>query len=274
MGEETDRYRVPGLLRGLSVLHCFTPATPSLRLTDIARRLGISRSAAFRAVYTLSDAGYLLQEGTSGHYVLGPAVLGLSRGYVATREIVEVARPVLEDLHAEVEWSVHMAVLDATSILYLLRLPGPGAETGLVHVGSRLPAHGTTMGRVLLADLSSDDIAARYRGRLDGASGTLNLGDIRKQAATDRDEPMIAQLGTFEAGIASLAAPVRDLTGRAVAAISLVSAMRPDIETEARGRVRDALLAAADRISLLLGHGTATAGLDDRGGTRANRETG
>src|SRR5690606_4740884 len=88
-----DRYIVPGLVRGLQVLQAFTPERSEMTLSEIGEALGMTRSAAFRSVYTLAQLGYLLHDQRAGRYALGPAVLRLGYGYLATRELIEVALP-------------------------------------------------------------------------------------------------------------------------------------------------------------------------------------
>ncbi|MEP4420766.1 MAG: helix-turn-helix domain-containing protein [Nitratireductor sp.] len=111
-----DKYLVPGLIRGLEVLRAFTPECREMSLSDIARRLGTTRSAAFRAVYTLAHHGYLLHDAQRGHYMLGPAVLRLGYGYLATRELVEIALPELEKLRDATDWSAHLGVRDGRDV--------------------------------------------------------------------------------------------------------------------------------------------------------------
>lgn len=166
-----DRYLVPGLVRGLDVLKLFTPERPALRLAEIAAALGITRSAAFRTVYALSETGCLLHDERAQSYALGPGVLRLTYGYVATREIVEIAQPELQRLRVRTGWSAHLGVLEGTSVLYVLRVPAPQRDVSIVQVGSRLPACSTTMGRVLLAGLFEAELVALCRGEAKAAAG-------------------------------------------------------------------------------------------------------
>lgn len=257
-----DRYLVPGLMRGLDVLRLFTPDRPVLTLREIAEALGITRSAAFRTVYTLAETGCLLHDERGQSYTLGPGVLRLTYGYVATREIVEIAQPELERLRDRTDWSAHLGVLDGSSVLYVLRAPARGVGGAIVQVGSRLPARGTTMGRVLLADLSEAEIVERYRADSPGAGRGKGpaLPGILGQAAKDRAAEVVVHEGDFEAGIVSAAAPVRDMTGRVAAAINVTAPKLAETERAVHGAIRDDLIATAARISRLLGHAEGTGG--------------
>ena len=198
-----DRYIVPGLVRGLRALAAFSPERKEMSLADLARELGLSRSAAFRTAYTLAQMGFLLQEPRSKTYSLGPAVMRLGYGYLATRELVEIALPEIEQLRDETDWSTHLGVRDGDRVLYMLRCPSRMGMGSIVHVGSRLPAASTTMGRVLLADLDEETVITLYR---DQSAPGRGLAEVLAQWRRDRAAETVEQIGSFEAGIASVAA--------------------------------------------------------------------
>ena len=238
-----DPYLVPGLIRGLEALQAFSPQTPELTLGDIAARLGVSRSAAFRTVHTLVEHGYLLPVGESRRFCLGPSVLRLSYGYHAGREMLEIARPALEALRAETGWSAHLTVRDGRHVFYLLRLPSHGAATSIVHVGSRLPAAGTAMGRIFLSALPEHELR-RLHSDLTGDQ----VAAVIARAREDERAASIEQVGTFESGIAAVAAPVRDMGNTVIAAVG--SALpAPEVPDS----VRRATIRAAVSISRGLG---------------------
>ncbi|HEV7266216.1 MAG TPA: IclR family transcriptional regulator [Falsiroseomonas sp.] len=241
---EADRYLVPGLVRGLEVLALFTPETPRLTQAEMAQALGVTRSAVFRVVHTLTELGFLLQEPASGRYALGPALLRLGHGVLPARDVIGVALPVLESLRDETGWSAHLGVLEGTEVVYLLRVPARRGMRSIVHVGSRLPAASTAMGRVLLAGLEEAALADLYRG--------ARFAALAKRARADRARGHVVHLGAFEAGVASAAAPLRDTAGRVAAAINLSAPL--DEAPEGRRRAaREAVVAAADAISRSLG---------------------
>ncbi len=243
MATDSDPYTVPGLVRGLAVLQCFTPTTPDMTLSQIAAALGITRSAAFRTVHTLVSEGYLLPTRGGQHYRLGPSVLRLSYGYHASRELLEVAQPVLEKLRDAVDWSTHLGVLDGRHVLYLLRLPATQGLSSLVHVGSRLPAATTAMGRIFLAQKSERQVRQLYADLDPGA-----LRRILDTAQRDRAAAHVQSIGQFESGISSVAAPVLDMSGQVVAAMSATNVT--DTVPEA---VIEQVVQAAGAISLGLG---------------------
>ena len=233
---EKDPYSVPGLVRGLALLQQFTPQRPEQSLSQMAEGLGVSRSAAFRTVHTLVETGFLLPVREGKHYRLGPAVLRLSYGYLASRELLEIAQSPLEALRDALDWSAHLGVLDGRHVLYLIRLPASDGLSSLVHVGSRLPATTTAMGRVLLAEKSETDLRKRL---LDQSASSVEAAV--KVWHNDRKASTVVQAGSFENGICSVAAPVRDLSGTVVAAISATK-MADQAPQEVEARVRDAAM--------------------------------
>ncbi|WP_372624034.1 IclR family transcriptional regulator [Falsiroseomonas sp.] len=241
---EADRYLVPGLVRGLEVLALFTPDAPRLTQAEMAQALGVTRSAVFRVVHTLTELGFLLQEPATGRYALGPALLRLGHGVLPARDVIGVALPVLEGLRDETGWSAHLGVLEGTEVVYLLRVPARRGMRSIVHVGSRLPAASTAMGRVLLAGLEEAALADLYRGG--------RFAALAKRARTDRARGHVVHLGEFEAGVASAAAPLRDAAGRVVAAINLSAPLEEAPEGQRRA-AREAVVAAAAAISRSLG---------------------
>ncbi len=212
---DRDPYLVPGLVRGLAVLRGFTPQHPERGLADIARSLGITRSAAFRTVHTLVSGGYLLEVQGKARYRLGPRVLGLSYGFLASRELLDVARKPLEALRDELDWSTHLGVLDGRHVLYLIRYPATDGMSSLVHVGSRLPASHTAMGRLLLAHKTECEVRKLLADR-PGSEVAL----VMKKRKHDAEAETVMHEGQFESGLCSVAAPVRDMSGAVVAAIS------------------------------------------------------
>ncbi len=252
---DEDRYLVPGLMRGLAVLDAFTPDRREMSLSDIARRLDLSRSAAFRTVYTLTHQGFLLKDERRQTYTLGPAVLRLGHGYMAARELVQIALPELERLRDETDWSTHLGARDGRMVLYLLRVPSRMGMGSIVHVGSRLPAAMTTMGRVLLTDLDEVSLVKLYRDESYAQApggAPRNMTELTAQWKRDRAGGTVVQIGSFERGMASVAAPVRDMSGGIVAAVNATRARQADDRIE--DRVVAAVTATASRISQLLGH--------------------
>ncbi|MEL6233761.1 MAG: IclR family transcriptional regulator [Pseudomonadota bacterium] len=237
--DEVDRYLVPGLARGLMVLQAFSPERREMSLSEIAGHLGTTRSAAFRTVYTLTHLGYLLHDARKKTYALGPAVLRLGYGYLATRELVEAALPELERLRDAIDWSTHLGMRDGSDVIYMLRAPSRTGLSGIVQVGSRLPAAVTAMGRMLLCAMSEAELTSLYRNDqfFAGAGRSpRNLSELIAQWSEDRARGYVVQHGRFESGVLSIAAPIHDLSGSMVAAINAARLSGADIGADRADR--------------------------------------
>lgn len=255
-GNGADRYMVPGLVRGLEALQAFTPERPRLTLGELAEATGVTRSAVFRIAYTLTELAFLVHDPHGRTYALGPAVLRLGYGFLASRELVEVALPHLEALRDVTGWSAHLGTLEGTEVLYLLRVPARRGLAGIVHVGSHLPAHATSMGRVLLADLDAAALADLYRhARLVGVGPRTptTVTALLARARADARRGYVVQVGEFERGVASVAAALRDASGRTVAAINAAGVAGRASDTAPDSPIVRHLLEAAAAISRGLG---------------------
>ena len=163
MGETASGYS-QSLERGLAILSSFSSARPLLGVSELSRDVGLSRSTTHRYVATLSALGYLQQDAATRRYRLGPRVLDLGFSAINSMELREISVPHLQQLSDETGYTVNMAVLDRADIVYIERCRSSREgqrEIDLnLHVGSRLPAYCTSLGKVLLADLDPEELEA------------------------------------------------------------------------------------------------------------------
>src|SRR5579884_161518 len=145
------------LERGLAILSAFRSGRPVLGVSELGREIGLSRSTTHRYVATLATLGYLRQDHATRKYRLGPRVLDLGFSAINSMELREVASPHLHRLSDETGFTVNMAILDGLDIVYVERCRSARAEQREIdlnlHVGARLPAYCTSLGKVLLAFL-------------------------------------------------------------------------------------------------------------------------
>ena len=248
---------VPGLVRGLAVLEAFTSETPALTLNELAKAVDLSRSSAYRLVYTLNELGFLEREGDSKTYRLGSRVLRLGFAYLASQEMVEIARPHLAKLRDRTNCSAHLGILDGTDILYVARYADRKALTSRVQVGARLPAHATSIGRAILSQFTAGEIRRRFRDVAMASYSDVTPTDIEALIALlarDAARGYVLSHSAFEPGIASIAVPIFHEDGTVAGAINITT---PEQTTEAdilETTIKDAVLATADAISEWLGH--------------------
>jgi IclR family pca regulon transcriptional regulator len=216
------------LERGLGILAAFTPTQPSLGVSELAREVGLSRSTTHRYMSTLTRLGYLQQDAASRRYRLGPRVLDLGFSAINSMELRVISSPYLQRLSDETGFTVNMAILDGTDILYVERCRSSRAgqrEIDLnLHVGSRLPAYCTSMGKVLLAYLAPKRRAALLDGLPLGKRGPNTLTSrkaLEAELAAIRERGLALNNEELAYGLRSIAAPVRGPGGDVVAAINL-----------------------------------------------------
>jgi IclR family pca regulon transcriptional regulator len=216
------------LERGLGILAAFTPTQPSLGVSELAREVGLSRSTTHRYMSTLTRLGYLQQDAASRRYRLGPRVLDLGFSAINSMELRVISSPYLQRLSDETGFTVNMAILDGTDILYVERCRSSRAgqrEIDLnLHVGSRLPAYCTSMGKVLLAYLAPKRRAALLDGLPLGKRGPNTLTNrkaLEAELAAIRERGLALNNEELAYGLRSIAAPVRGPGGDVVAAINL-----------------------------------------------------
>jgi DNA-binding IclR family transcriptional regulator len=251
-----ERYLVPALIRGLKILSTLSRDNAKLTLSEIAAALGTTRSWAYRLLYTLEHLSFVEYDARSKNYALGPQVLALGYGYLASRDIIDVAMPHLIRLRDLTGWSAHLGELHGRDVVYLARVATRRAIASIVHVGTRLPAHATTMGRILLSGLSDHEIRELYHQEL---ARPLNLApyagvaELLSRIAVDRVEGVVVQNSGYEPGVASVAAPIRDVTERIVGAINVSAVALLTDEAELNGPLKAEVIAAAAAISRDLG---------------------
>lgn len=260
--EHDDRYMVPGLHKGVQMLACFNRQKPRWTLSEIAARLNLPVSTAFRLAYTLQQAGLLERDAGAGkEYSLGLRALDLGSEYLASVDIVQIATPHLERLRQAHDLSTQLAVRVDTDILYVVRLSGQGPLNPDTFVGNRLPAHATTIGRVLLADLDSDELDRLYRGATltkltEKTPATLPAlkAQLKKIRSLGYD---FSEGGCYVAGLTSIATGLRGIAGNVEAAISLSGPSKSIPAHRWEGPIKRSLLKSAEAISRSLGHGAA-----------------
>jgi DNA-binding IclR family transcriptional regulator len=256
----TPRYNVPGLERGLRILQLFDRSRKVIGAAEMARALQIPRSTAFRIAQTLEHLGFLVRENEA--YRVGPAVLRLGFEYIASLEFTELARPIVERLRDESGFSAQLVIRDGREVVVVLKAMAQTTFSSNVNVGTRMPAHATILGRVLLADADDRSLAALYPGATlpkVSSKSPKSLGELKRLLREDRARGYGVSESFFEQGISAVAAPVRDGTGAAIAAIS-ITAQRPNLEpAELRERLVKRVLRAARDLSYQLNYRPAEA---------------
>lgn len=257
-----DRYLVPALERGLRILGEFSRENRTLAAPELARRFDLPRSTVFRLLATLESLGFIEKTEEGRAYRLGVAVLRLGFEYLASLELNELGMPILSRLSEQLRYPCNLVVRDGRSIVYVAKVSPPTPFVSSVAVGTRLPAHATVLGRVLLQDFSLPELRAMYpEERLESYSPAtprtvLDLFDLLQ---ADRARGHVQGQGFYESHISTIAAPVRDHSGRVVAALG-ATITTAQIEAARMDEMALQVRAAANELSALLNYAPAAAG--------------
>lgn len=220
--------------RGLSVLLAFGPDAPRMTLAEVARRTGLTRATARRFLLTLCALGFARE--VDRQFELTSSVLRIGYAYLTSLDFWEGIQPRLQRVTETIQESCSAAVLDGHEIIYVARSAAPTRSISIhLGVGARLSAYATSMGQVLLADLPADKLAEFL--------ATVRLDPITEHTITDVDA-LVRRLEEVRAngyaivdqereyGIRSLAVPLRDPSGHALAAVNVSTRIeRSSIET-------------------------------------------
>ena len=256
--DASNAYSVPPVHRAFTLLRHIAGGGRCRNASATARELGINRTTLIRLLHTL-EAERMIESVDDGlSWQLGPGMIVLAAEALKSRDVVRVAQPVMARLAAQTGLSSHLGVLDGREIIYLLRETPNSHLVSNVREGSRLPAHATTVGRVLLAYLPPEDLLRLYAEApmtraTDKTATTLEA--LQHQIAADRDRGAAWSAGNFERGIGSCAAPIFDHQGRVIAAINVTgpeSQFVPD--TPQAAAIEAQIKSAAAQISASLGY--------------------
>jgi DNA-binding IclR family transcriptional regulator len=254
-------YLVPGLQRGLEVMEILAGEGRPMSVNDIAKRLNTTRSSMFRLSYTLMHLGFIEEVPDTKLVRLGPRVLSIGFAYLASKDLIEIARPELEALRDRTNVTAHLAILDRRDVLYLSCVQTRSGFLSAMTVGVRLPAYATPMGWFLLSEKSPAELHSIYPER------TLpplteqtprDIGDLRRLIATAVGRGHAISHEGVSAGGSSIAAPLRNRDGAVVGAIDISAPDSAFNLAEIETRYVREVVEAAGRISALLGYGRGT----------------
>jgi IclR family pca regulon transcriptional regulator len=236
-----------GLAKGLAVIRAFARDHAALSLSDVARSAQIPAATARRCLLTLEDLGYVTRNGRT--FLLRPKVLELGAAYLESMNIEQVTKTHLEELARKTADSAALCVLDGTDVVYVARTSVRTLLRLEAHVGSRFPAHATSMGRVLLAGLSPERLTRYFEQAKLEALTERTVTDPVKLRGLIQDCRRLGYAAVEDElayGVIALAVPVFDHQQRVVAALNSSSHSRRTTRTRLV-RERLAMLQEASR---------------------------
>lgn len=245
-----DTPNVQSLVRGLAVIRTFNADRPRQTLAQVADATGLARATARRFLHTLVTIGYAGTDGTD--FWLTPRVLELGYSYMSGLGLPAIAQPRLEELSRHIGESSSLSVLDGEDVVYVNRVPVRRIMTVSITIGTRFPAYATSMGRVILAGLTPEELEA-YLGSVEFQAFTpstlVDAPSLRAELDRIREQGFAIVDQELEPGLRSLAAPVHSPAGTVVAAVNVsTQTVVHDLE-ELHDRFLPALIDTAELIS-------------------------
>lgn len=257
MSDKDDRkYLIPGLERGLTILMELSRNHREMSFAEIVKRVAIPKATAYRAIQTLEYMGFIRRHPTTGLYSLGVNVLRLGFEYVASLDVVQVGQPVIESLRDRTGCSSHIAIRDGRDVIYVARVSAANATIRRVSVGTRLPVHRTSLGRMLLTGLNRGEFEALYPEEAlpDGEPGSpANREALWELVQEDRQRGYVIGESYFQFGISSIVYPLFNHDAEIEGVVSIMVPVH-EIPPEDRDRLRGHVAEAAATISGLLGY--------------------
>lgn len=247
-----DQEFIHSLAKGLAVIEAFSDSSPQMTLSEVSRRVGLSPGSARRVLRTLQMLGYASCQGT--RFELTPRVLQLGYSYLTSLPVANLVRPRLTQLTEELGANCAVSVLDGTDIVFVARTTAKETTREPLGVGARYPAHTTSAGKVLLADLDLPELEQFFAGReleaLTPNSITSveelyeSLEQVRIQGwALNDQESMV--------GHRSITVPIR-VDGKVVAAVGVGAHVGVASVSRMTDTFLPALRSAADALGRLL----------------------
>lgn len=224
-------------------------------VTEIAGELGVHKSTVSRLIAVLESRGFVEQLSERGKYRLGFAIVRLAGSTSARMDLAKESQAICDRLATQCGETTNLAILDDDRIINVVEAHGPAEITLRSWVGQNCPAHATSSGKVLLADLPPDEVDDLVDVPLTTFTPhtIADLATLRAELAGVREAGWASVREELEIGLNAVAAPVRDSTGKVVAALS-VSGPAYRLETIRFDVVAEMATAAAAAVSRRLGH--------------------
>lgn len=221
--ETTKHYTNNSTIRTFTILEMMAKAGYPLSLTDISDATNLDITTIRRFIMTLCDIGYVIRM-EDGKYKMTSRILDLSSSYLRNVSLPEQSLPYLEEFCQSTKASVSLGILDGTDALYVAHVSVKEALSIGVRIGSRLPAHATAIGKVLLSSLSDNEIIQLYERKELSTFTTRTiprvstligaLSEVRNQGFAISEEE-------YEAGVRAASCPILDVNGQLISAINV-----------------------------------------------------
>jgi IclR family transcriptional regulator, KDG regulon repressor len=253
-GKENGAGRLSSVTSALLVMKAFSAEEAEIGISSLAKRLGLAKSTVHRLAVTLAVEGFLEQNPETGRYRLGLSLFTL--GALARRrmDVSNVSRPLLGVLRDKFQEAATLAILSRTSIMYLHNLESGQAIGIRAHIGDLKPAFCTAEGRVLLAHSPPAVVAEVLNGDLTARTSktVTKPAELKRALEEVRASGYAIDDEESEAGMRCVAAPVRDISGKVIAAVGVAGPTQRLTKKDLRAMAPE-VVATGEAVSVRLG---------------------
>lgn len=255
-GRPAPDYSIAVLDRALDVLEALAeaPAGAPLGVTEVARRVATTKSAAFRILSNLERRGYVSKDGVTAKYALGTRLAYLGERSLEAIDLRSAARPALEELHQRFDETVNLGVREESEVVYVDMVESGHGLRMAARVGARDLLHTTALGKAILAFLPARERDRLLRRRLPARTGRTitDPAVLRAELERVRERGVAEDLGENEPGARCLGAPILDHAGGVIGAIS-VSSPASRLDDARAAEIGTAVAAAAAAVTRRFG---------------------
>jgi IclR family pca regulon transcriptional regulator len=249
-------YHIESLARGLDVLALFSREQPTVLLTDVVKRTGLNKATAYRILSTLEATGYLERDPDTRRYRPGLKVLQLGFAALHSLDIRQIAHPHLEQLAHEQDLTGSLGVLDGVQVVYVDRIRNREIVGLLLGPGDRIPAHCSSMGKVMLAHLTHTELkktleTAELKPRT--VNSITSVEDLITEIGRIRNDGYALNDEELASGLRAVAAPIFDSDGHCCAAINVSGSSDMISRERLRHELPERVINTAKQISHALG---------------------
>ncbi len=253
---QRDRYLINSILRASRILRCFLEGRTHYKISELARQLGLDRSTTYRLLLSLEKCGLVEKDEKTGEYSLGMAAFEIGNTYLRQMDFVLISKPVMVDLAAKVQETVHLAVLSGTEIVYVDKVDSPRTRVVMSKIGQRGSLHSTALGKVLLAfqpEAESSRTIKQIKLKPFTANTISSRTKLMDELKKVRRQGYAFDFRESEQGVECIAAPIRNHLGDTVAALSISGPQRK-INTPREKEFVSSVVKAAALVSSKLGY--------------------
>ena len=244
------------LAKGLNLLEILAQSAEGMTAVELAKKVGVHKTTAYRYLNTLLQAGYIQTNG-DGIYHLGNKILELGSQLLRRMPLRETAHPFLVKLSADTHKTVHLCVLDGGDVVYIDKVESQRSLPMMSRIGSRAPAYCTGVGKALLSSLPTDQVVSLLQGiTLEKRTAATIVDPVKllEELRVTRERGYAIDNSEHEEGIKCLASPIKEFGGWIIGAISITGLKREFDNLQIAEGLAESVTQTARIISQTLGY--------------------